>query len=106
MDNYAIAYLLLIVGGLLLGGWYLIKSVKKKSKEPELPPPESEIKPSLKPVKSDHTEVIKSIYRYSEKKERMKKRVWVCMVCEVENNYDNENCFICGSAKQDRRKSV
>ena len=94
MDNDTMIYIVMIIAGIILLVWY--KGRSKKTPEPE---PTPEPMPEPVPVNNELAKDINRIYIYSASGDRMKRRVWVCRDCEVENISESEYCVLCGSSK-------
>ena len=94
MDNDTMIYIVMIIAGIILLVWYKGRSGKKP-----VPEPEPEPAPDPTPPPTELAKDINRIYIYSAAGDRMKRRVWVCRDCEVENSSESEYCAFCGCSK-------
>ena len=96
MDNDTMIYIVMIIAGIILLVWYKGRSGKKPVPD-STPNPPPYIDPT--PPPTELAKDINRIYIYSAAGDRMKRRVWVCRDCEVENSSESEYCILCGSSK-------
>lgn len=110
MDNYTIVCLLLIAAGIVLGCVVLV-NIKNRKKSgstiefkderlnmSEVPPPIPDPDRIRTPINIIGRDVDR-IYVYTESKDRVARRVWLCRDCETENDMRSEKCIVCGALK-------